>query len=318
MAVMAAFPRRFFGLMLLLAFPASARSLGGPAGKQLGENLGAKVLAADDEVKADAAQNGGKSSFQSTYAETLTSKEMVLVNPAVNNVLQQANGLAQNLVAKDGLCERRWASECPDGWAVTSDGQCAAPSSYGGACKKIQSFHGMSVAEKQQVAEDCKAPWPCEDECQDGHDYGELCPAGWHDDGNGFCEAPGDFKTPCATSYDFAEMDLRTRQELARTCGFQWKCQGSCQQDFSKACPEEWVEVPMNPGICTAPATYAGICSFSVNTASMTVDQKSAFAQKCAARFPCLGAEDAGATGAVLPGGGEPLPEGPLDSAGLK
>ena len=52
------------------------------------------MLAADDEVKvglapllakgrrllfrcvqADAAQNGGKSSFQSTYAETLTSKE---------------------------------------------------------------------------------------------------------------------------------------------------------------------------------------------------------------------------------------------------
>ena len=38
MAVMIPFPRRFFGLMLLLAFPASARSLGGPAGKQLGEN----------------------------------------------------------------------------------------------------------------------------------------------------------------------------------------------------------------------------------------------------------------------------------------
>lgn len=309
----------FLGHLLCFLFWAScsARSLREPGGKQLGEQLGAKVLAADDEVKADAAQNNGKSGFQSTYADTLTSKEMVLVNPAVTQVLQQANGLAQNLVAKDGLCERRWASECPDGWIVTADGQCAAPSSYGGACKKVQSFRGMTVAEKQQVAEDCKAPWPCEDTCQEGRDYAELCPEGWHDDGNGFCEAPAGFKTQCATSYDFAEMDLGTRQELARTCGFQWKCQGSCQQDFSKACPEEWVEVPMNPGICTAPATYSGLCSFSINTGSMSADQKSAFAQKCAARFPCLGVGNSGAVGPVSPKSPKPLPEGPIGSAGV-
>merc|ERR1719162_158977 len=41
-----------------------------------------------------------------------------------------------------------------------------------------------------------------------------------------------------------AQMNGLKYQELAQTCGFHWKCQGSCQQDFSKACPDEWLEVP--------------------------------------------------------------------------
>lgn len=147
----------------------------------------------------------------------------------------------------------------------------------------------MSTAQKQQIAEDCKAPWPCADSCSEGHDYSAVCPLGWHDDGTGFCEAPAHFETHCAKSYDFAEMDVRMRQELATTCGFSWPCLGSCQQDYSKACPENWQEVAMNPGMCMAPSTYAGQCSFSVNTAGMGAEQKSAFARKCATRFPCLG-----------------------------
>lgn len=296
---------------LLCALPCCSLRLGEPGGSALGEQLGGKLLAADDEVAADASQNGGKSTFQRSYADTLTSKETVLVNPAVSKVLQQANGLAQSLVEKDGLCERRWASECPDGWTLTGDGQCAAPTSYGGSCKKVQSFNALSAAARQRTAEECKAPWPCEDACSGGHDYSELCPEGWHDDGTGFCEAPAGFDTKCATSYDFAEMDLRMRQELAQTCGFQWKCQGSCQQDFSKACPDEWQEVPMNPGMCMAPATYTGICSFSVNTTGMTADQKAAFARKCAVKFPCLGLGAAAAAGAGSHNAG-PMPDGPV------
>lgn len=295
---------------LLCLWPCWSLQLGGSEGTALGENLGAQVLAADDEVAADAGQNDGKSTFQSSYAEALTSKEMVLVNPAVSKVLQQANGLAQNLVERDGLCERRWTAECPDGWALTG-GQCAAPSSYGGSCKKVLSFSGMSAAQKQQMSEDCKAPWPCEDSCPAGHDYSALCPQGWHDDGTGFCEAPAGFETKCARSYDFAEMDSRMRQELAETCDFQWPCQGSCQQDFSKSCPEDWQEVPMNPGVCMAPATYPGVCSFNVNTAGMTAEQKANFARKCATRFPCLGSQTAAAAGADGHSSG-PLPDGPV------
>merc|ERR1712176_1689169 len=45
----------------------------------------------------------------------------------------------------------------------------------------------------------------------------------------------------------------------------------------------------MNPGLCMAPSTYAGICSYSVNTSAMVWEQKRSYAQKCGANFPCLG-----------------------------
>lgn len=297
---------------LFLLRPCQAFHLLAAGGKELGENLGAQVLAADDEVAADASQSGGKPTFQNSYVEALTSKEMVLVNPGVSQVLQQANGLAQSIVEKDGLCDRQWDSECPDGWSLTGDGHCAAPSSYGGSCKKVQSFRGMTTVQKEQVAEECKAPWPCMDACPGGRDYSMTCPQGWQDEGTGFCEAPAGFETKCARSYDFAEMDVRMRQELAETCGFHWPCQGSCQQDFSQTCPEDWQEVPMNPGMCTAPATYTGICSFSVNTANMTADQKAAFASKCAARFPCFGSDSSAAPRGAAARSDVPLPDGPL------
>lgn len=300
-------------MLFFLTVLGSCRALNsGNAGVELGENLGAQVLAADDEIAADASQNGGKSTFQSAYAEALTSKETVLVNPAVSKVLEQSNGLAQSLVEKDGLCKRQWDLECPDGWTLSGDGQCAAPASYGGACKKVQTFSGMSSMQKQQVAEDCKAPWPCADACEGGHDYSVACPEGWHDDGTGFCEAPAGYETQCARSYDFAEMDVSMRQELAETCGFSWPCQGSCNQDFSKTCPEDWQEVPLNPGMCTAPATYSGICSFSVKTADMSADQKSAFARKCAVRFPCSGSSTNAAPADAAAHNVNPLPDGPL------
>jgi len=37
-------------------------------------------------------QNGGKSDFQDSYADTMASKEMVLVNPEVSKVIRQATG----------------------------------------------------------------------------------------------------------------------------------------------------------------------------------------------------------------------------------
>ena len=52
---------------------------------------------------------------------------------------------------------------------------CVAPASYGGACKRVQSFLSKSDAEKQELAVECKAPWPCQDDCAQGHDYSELC-----------------------------------------------------------------------------------------------------------------------------------------------
>lgn len=202
---------------------------------------------------------------------------------------------------------------------------CIAPASYGGACKKMQSFSGTNIAEKQQLAEDCQSPWPCNDDCSEGRDYSDLCPQGWSEtDLDGFCEGPPSLATKCATSFNFAEMSTKTRQELARTCGFNWKCQDVCRQDWSKSCPEEWTEVPMNPGFCMAPPTYSGICSFSVNTSRMSSDQKASYARKCAVKFPCLahgmGSEAAEAAAAAGAGpeanGTDTMPDGPVSLDG--
>lgn len=62
----------------------------------------------------------------------------------------------------------------------------------------MQTFTGKTVAEKQQIVDECKAPWlapglffaawlpqlvcglcrPCEDDCHMGHDYSDVCPKG--------------------------------------------------------------------------------------------------------------------------------------------
>lgn len=288
--------------------------VGQPSGREVGEEVGANLRAADQEVAAEAGQNSGKSEFQRSYGQTLTTEEKVLVNPAVTEVVAKVNQLAGTLVERDGLCERRWEAQCPDGWAVAGNSQCVAPAAYGGACKRVQVFVGKTVAEKQQIAEECKSPWPCQDDCLEGRDYSELCPEGWTDDGGGFCEAPVNFDTDCATSYDFAEMDIKTKEELSQTCGFKWKCKASCEQDFSKTCPKDWSEVPLNPGMCMAPADYAGVCGFSVNVTQMTAEQRAAFGAKCAVSWPCLGARISATAAATQQAGF--MPDGPVASNG--
>jgi len=286
-----------------------------PSGREQGQEVGAGVRDAAVQTGTEAGQYGGKSDFQTGFADSVASKEMVLVNPEVSKVIRQANGLAASLTQRDPLCERRWTATCPDGWTLMGEDQCAAPTSYGGACKTMQSFVGKSAADKQQLAEQCKAPWPCDD-CAEGRDYSPLCPEGWSDDGGGFCKAPADFETKCATSYDFAGMDIATKQELAETCGFNWNCKQSCVQDLSASCPDAWGEVPLNPGICAAPVTYSGVCSFSVNTTHMTQEQKGAFARKCAVKFPCLGASAAAAVAASAERSAGLMPDGPVDFNG--
>lgn len=302
---------RWICLVLLpAAFAAHLRNLA-PNRREVGQQVGANIREANQEVAAEAGQNGGKSDFQTAYAQTLTAKEMVLVNPEVSKVINKVNRLAGSLVEKDGLCERRWEAKCPDGWVLAGNSQCVAPAAYGGACKRVQSFDSLSVAEKQQIADECKAPWPCADDCSEGRDYSELCPQGWTNAGGGFCEAGAGASTDCAASYDFAEMDLKTKEELAKTCGFNWKCNAACDQDFSQTCPDGWNEVPLNPGMCTAPATYAGACSFGVNTAQMTHQQRAAFGAKCAVSWPCLGSGGAAAAGSASQAGAF-LPDGPV------
>jgi len=301
-------------LLMSLVGGSSLILRGEPSGREVGQDVGSNVRDAAVHTGTEAGEYGGKSEFQSSYADSVASKEMVLINPAVSQVIRQANGLAGSLMEKDFLCERRWKAKCPDGWSAMGD-QCSAPASYGGACRTMQSFVGKSVVEKQRLAEECKAPWPCDD-CADGRDYSQLCPEGWSGDGGGFCKAPADFETKCATTYDFARMDIAEKEELAETCGFNWKCNVACEQDYGASCPDNWEEVPLNPGLCMAPVKYSGVCGFSVNTTRMTNEQKGAFAKKCAILFPCLGAAAAAAAAAAAERSAGMMPDGPVGPNG--
>lgn len=281
------------------------------AGASLGAEIGTQVRGAEDEIAADMNRNAGKSEFQDAYVKSLTASESVIVNPEVSKVLRKSNMLAGNLDEKDVVCERRWAASCPDGWSTNAAGTCIAPASYKGPCARADDF--QSVAAKRHFAEKCHAPWPCEDECPSGRDYSATCPQSWEDNGGGFCSAPAGFQTKCATLYDFAEMEVNAKQELATTCGFTWPCKIECAQDYTKSCPEDWTEVPMSPGLCVAPTTYAGICSYSVNTSAMTLGQKQAFARKCGAQFPCEGPASANRPSIESQ---SMLPDGPIDDNG--
>lgn len=280
-----------------------------------GQQVGSSLKVANEEIKTDANQNNGKSEYLKSFEESWTSKEMVLINPAVSKVIKQTNELASTLIEQDAMCERKWTANCPDGWISTGAGMCLAPPSYGGACKKSQSFAGHGISQKQQFADACKAPWPCQDDCAEGRDYSTLCPEGWEDDGGGFCFAPTDLKSKCATSYNFAQMDIKMKMELAQTCGFNWKCKIPCVQDYSQACPKDWNPILANPSVCMAPVTYAGVCSFSVNTTLMTPLQKSLFARKCGVEFPCLGGVAVTASAIAADNAGL-MPDGPVDANG--
>jgi len=296
----------FWLFAILLVVICSALSAGKGDSKSVGEEIGLEVRAADVQIAADVDQSGPRSQFQDAFVGALTSNEAVLSNPEVSKVLEQSNRLAGQLSEKDPMCERRWASSCPDGWELLADGACGAPASYRGACRRVESF--TSADEKRNFAEKCNAPWPCIDECPNGHDYLMNCPAGWQGRDGGFCSAPAGSETRCGAFYNFAQMDIKTKQEMAKACKFAWPCKTSCAQDFRQQCPEGWNEIPMNPGLCMAPMTYAGSCSFSVNTTAMSSEQKKMFAKKCGAAFPCSATNSAADQGVE----GNDMPDGPV------
>merc|ERR1711862_591234 len=177
-------------------------------------------------------------------------------------------------MGSDSVCERQWTKPCPDGWDHTGNSVCVAPASYtiSGACRHTQTFTHADARTKLEFSASCAAPWPCDgDACNEGRDY-ESCPTGWADIGDGFCRAPSNVETKCEPTYKFSEIPISTKQELAIACGIEWPCKSSCAPDYRRACPEGWTEVA---GMCAAPVTYSGDCSYSMNTTGMAEKQRS-------------------------------------------
>jgi len=251
--------------------------------RELGQHIGELVR---DVGKRAAA--GERSTFHASVVDVINSAEEGLVNPAVSEVVAEANSLAAHaLIQPDPMCNRNWSQPCPDGWSLQGRDACLASSSYAGPCKHTQSFLGSNRLDKYKFSLSCKSPWPCDDSCTEGHDY-DACPIGWRDLGSGFCKSSsGVSETPqCLSEYKFDDMSILEKQEFGRICGFEWVCASTCLQDYSKQCPKAWTEML---GLCAAPAIYAGDCGYSINTTGMNENQKRSFAEKCVAAFPCLG-----------------------------
>merc|ERR1712226_334664 len=76
-------------------------------------------------------------------------------------------------------------------------------------------------------------------------------------------------------------------QILAATCNVSWPCRVLCEEDYGRACPAGWNEIPAASGVCVAPLTYSGGCAFTVSTSGMSEHQKRKFAAECFVTYPC-------------------------------
>lgn len=251
--------------------------------RQLGVDIGGLIRNVSSEVAADSSHT-----YPKGLVDALGSDEEVLVNPRVSEVVARANSLASHeRIDRDGFCVRDWSQPCPAGWLRLGRFECKAPTSYGGACRQMQSFAHASALDKYRFAVACGAAWPCEGDCAEGRDY-DRCPTGWTSSGNGFCQTGAAPDAGCMSIYKFDEMIVSDKEELGRACGLEWACRQTCVQDFSNPCPEGWT-VQSGTGVCAAPATYVGSCSYEVNTTGMDEAQKRALAEKCSVEFSCVG-----------------------------
>jgi len=244
------------------------------------KDIGVQLAKAVQSANAGLAGKEDPTNFQKLLFAELVSKEELLVNEAVAKAVMQANRAAESKSMETELCDTNWDAACPDGWAVLA-GTCQAPAAYSGCAAQQPTF--QSKQEKMEFAASCSAPWPCKDSCVAGHDY-DSCPSDFVAVGGGLCSAT---EAVCGqTVFNFEAMPLPDRIALGVACGFQWPCHsGVCKQDFQAVCPAGWREVE---GLCVAPASYAGPCSYSVKASGMSPSQKEAFGSKCAVSFPCV------------------------------
>lgn len=110
------------------------------------------------------------------------------------------------------------------------------------------------------------------------------CPIDWDQKGAS-CSAASTYSGPCPHDLNFSAMTLEEKQGLASFCKVKFPCQDDCQMNFVELCPSSWRET--TKGVCTAPVEYDGECSREIAAAAMSNSEKTLFAQRCRARWPC-------------------------------
>lgn len=244
-------------------------------------------------AQAAGARNG---EFRKSFMEGWSKNQIELQNKNISEVILRTNRAADaaHNPASISTCEKDWKTACPDGWTHHLErAVCTAPGSERGdsfaSCLAIPT--DLNLQEKQQIALECSAPWPCEGSCSvAGTNYAAPCPIGWTTMSDGYCKAQDAKQSRnCPTTSKFISMSVQEKQDLSYRCNIRWPCAVLCEQDFGATCPEHWREVDMNPGLCAAPPTYTGNCEFIANMSTMTVAQKRSFASRCSVDFPCSG-----------------------------
>lgn len=266
-----------------------------------------RIVSANLALAQSAAHGGGESGYNAMLHQ-LDATRTVPAIPAVTAATDKANRMFESMQTVDPVCTRDWAA-CPDGWSSSFE-TCIAPPSYTGPCASV--LHLGGGVDKPKFAADCGAPWPCVGECANGHDYdSSLCPVGWTSRGD-YCENIGVVATEqCNSKYMFASISTDMKQGLAMSCGHKWPCLRQCEPEYAAVCPQGW-SLDADGVKCTAPTTYAGECPYTVDLSGFSREEKKAFAQACAAPFPCGGGAVL-AVGRVAPA---PVRDGAINSTG--
>jgi CPW-WPC domain-containing protein len=76
-----------------------------------------------------------------------------------------------------------------------------------------------------------------------------------------------------------ANVPESVKEELSWKCQASWPCMSSCSKDLS-GCPAGWKQ---SGGLCTAPASYDGICSPAMDFRPFSVEQKHVWSSQCGA-----------------------------------
>jgi len=181
----------------------------------------------------------------------------------------------------------------------------ASVAKEGSAQKKLQdssqtmaSVHRTSEEDKEADAEIAKAmempsvmgtPEAPPDEISEAScvvDWSAPCPSGWEGP-SPFCRAGSEYDGPCFPTQDLSVLGDNSKRAFARVCKVDFGCQKECPKDYS-GCPSEWEAIA--PGVCTAPADYAGNCDGRLETTLLTTKDKELWATTCGAGWPCVSA----------------------------
>ncbi|CAD7975007.1 unnamed protein product, partial [Amoebophrya sp. A120] len=189
---------------------------------------------------------------------------------------------------------RSYSATCPVGFAPAGIHKCKPSPSYAGPCTDVQNFTGFNAKMLALWEHRCGAYWIAltKDSFIAVHIalrkqlFAGGCPMNFSGCPVGFDSAgavcvPGSSYSGFCGERNFSTMDLANKVDWAWRCGAAWPC-SSKSTEFAAPCPQEWSQTVAG---CSAPPTYAGICSPTTDFTDMTDEDKARWAADCDATW---------------------------------